>query len=125
MGMILATMTTFAPMMYVCLVMLCRVLNDLEHLTTLQKVLLITLVFGSTIATILTTKDRAWTPKGVFEKWEAFAKPMETVLTDNADRVIAGSSIVAFLPLLYCLFMSTLRTIWNCRLKLVVQKKDA
>merc|ERR1712137_740100 len=88
--MILATMTTFAPMMYVCLVMLCRVLNDLEHLTTLQKVLLITLVFGSTIATILTTKDRAWTPKGVFEKWEAFAKPMETVLTDNADRVIAG-----------------------------------
>merc|ERR1712232_629871 len=103
-----ATMTTFAPLMYLSLVTLCRILNDLEHLSPLQKFLFITLTLGSVTLSILTTKDLYWTPKSVFQKWEEIAKPMEKVLVGNVDNVLAGSALLAFSPLLYCLAMTVL-----------------
>merc|ERR1712228_1012141 len=120
--MIIATLTTFAPLLYLSLVTVLRALLDLKNFTPLQAFLFFSLVFGSAASFVITTKGKLWTPESLLSTWDQISDPMEEVLKNYSDQIAAGAALMAMAPMLYCVLATVIRSIWNLRVKLVVEE---
>lgn len=112
-----------APLAIVSAVTIFHATMDLGQFAWWQQALLGALVFGS-LATLYTLEGALWTLDAVEKQWARFSDPIEAILLKKTDAIIAGAAVCCLAPIVGSLIIFLLRTVWNCRVKIVVEAGD-
>lgn len=113
----------FAPFAIVVAVTLFHATMDLGNFAWWQQALLGTLVFGS-LATLYSLEGALWTLDAVKKQWDKVSDPIEAILVKKTDSIIAGAAVCCLAPIVGSLIICLLRSVWNCRVKIVVETGD-
>jgi len=114
-----------APFAIVVIVNVWGAAMDLGNFPLWQQGSLLLLVSAAMVGTFLTQQKACLQVVATVQKhWNTISDPIEDILKNKTDAIIAGVAVCCMAPVAAALVSYVLRAIWNCRVKIVVEKTE-